>query len=149
MGLDNRVEGVEVSGFSEYIEFISNGIETYGQTGINPEQIQMIIDEHNGRTDPQVEEYFEVLADQGLIELGSDGMGVMPDVYSVTDKGRYILDPDNKKQIGEDKWAGQKDEFLIVVGENYSFEQPFASETVAETNLHGITEENAESYLEP
>jgi hypothetical protein len=148
-GYVDDVESVDISGFSEYVNLISSRADIYGQTGVNPGQVQLLVDEHNGKTEPAVREYFESLADEELLELKFDEMNKMPDSYSMTDKGRYVLNPDKQKQLGEDYWVGQKEDLVVVFGEDYSLEQEFASETVAKTHFQRLNEENAETLLEP
>lgn len=148
-GYIDDVESVDISGFSEYVNLISNRIDIYGQTGMNPGQVQLLVDEHNGNTEPEVSEYFQSLADEELLDVQFDGMNKMPDVYSVTDKGRYVFNSDRKKQIGEDYWAAQKENFVMVIGENSAYEEEYINEEVAQTSFLGLNEENVESHLEP
>lgn len=140
---------VDVSGISDYVNLISDRIDVYGQTGLNPGQVQLSVDEHRGRTEEDVHEYFRLLEDEGLLELQFDGMDKMPSMYSVTDKGRYVFNPDKEKQLGEDYWVAQKDNLLVVLGEEYTVQTDCANELVAETNFQELNEENVESLLEP
>lgn len=151
MVLDKKLERAEdesVSSFPLYVEALARNIEAYHMKGVNPGQVQIHLDEHIGKTHPQVNGYFKQMEDRGILELQTGVLNKTPMVYSITDYGREVLDAEERKNIGDTHWVGLNDNRITIYNQNESKDINYMSSEIAENVFFSLDEKNIDSLLE-
>lgn len=116
----------------EYIDVISEHLETFTENGVSAHSVQALAEGSPGQK--EVNDYLSEMIDIGILEEEYQDTVKNPEIYSLTDNAVKHLDGENK--ILEDgRWATLEEDTIIFYGSEGREDDPYLSPEAAHNSF--------------